>query len=201
MKRNVGILVFDDVEELDFVGPLEVFGMAERLGADCATILIAAHEGEVRGSYGLRFTPAHTIASCPPVDLLIVPGGFGARTHAREDPVILDFLRARKAPVASVCTGALILAAAGLLRGRTATTHYSALELLRSDGAIDVIAGARMTIGERVSTSAGISAGIDLSLALVARMFGDDLAEQVAKRMEWEGTGDWRRVHSEEDSA
>ncbi|MBV9610278.1 MAG: DJ-1/PfpI family protein [Acidobacteria bacterium] len=198
MRRSVGILVFDDVEELDFVGPLEVFGMAARLGADCATVLIAAHEGEVRGSYGLRFTPAHTIASCPPVDLLIVPGGYGARTHAREDPVIIDYLRQRKAPVASVCTGALILAAAGLLNGRTATTHHSAMELLRSYGAIDVIEGARMTVAERVSTSAGISAGIDLSLALVAHMFGDDLAEQVATRMEWDGAGDWRRVPSEE---
>jgi transcriptional regulator GlxA family with amidase domain len=198
MKRSIGILVFDDVEELDFVGPLEVFGMAEKLGADCTPLLIAAHEGEVRGSYGLRFTPAHTIASCPAVDLLIVPGGYGARTHAREDLTILNFLRERKAPVASVCTGALILAAAGLLVGRTATTHYSAMDMLRSYGAIEVIDGARMTIGERVSTSAGISAGIDLSLALVARMFGDDLAEQVAKRMEWDQAGNWRRVHSDE---
>jgi len=194
----VGILVFDDVEELDFIGPLEVFGMAARLGADCTTTLIAAHDGEVRGSYGLRFTPAHTIESCPPVDLLIVPGGYGARTHAREDPAILEFLRQRKGPVASVCTGALILASAGLLRGRTATTHYSAFDLLRAEGGIDVIEGARMTIGERVCTSAGISAGIDLSLALVARMFGDELAEQVAKRMEWDHAGNWRRV-SEED--
>lgn len=199
MKRNVGILVFDDVEELDFVGPLEVFGMAARLGADCTTTLIAAHEGEVRGSYGLRFTPAHTIASCPPVDLLIVPGGFGAWTHAREDATILDFLRERQGPVASVCTGALILAAAGLLKGRIATTHHSAVDELRSYRAIDVVEGARMTIGNRVSTSAGISAGIDLSLALVARMFGDELAERVAKRLEWDSAGDWRRVHSEQE--
>ena len=196
MSRNVGILVFDDVEELDFVGPLEVFGMAARLGADCTTLLIAAHEGEVRGSYGLRFTPAHTISSCPPIDLLIVPGGYGARTHAKEDLAILDFLRQYKGPVASVCTGAVILAAAGLLRGRTATTHYSAFELLRAYGGIDVIEATRMTIGERVSTSAGISAGIDLSLAIVARMFGNDLAEQVAKRMEWDGAGSWRRASS-----
>ena len=192
------MLVFDDVEELDFIGPLEVFGMAARLGADCVAMLIAANDGEVRGSYGLRFTPAYTIASCPPVDLLIVPGGYGARTHAREDPRILDFLKQRKGPVASVCTGALILAAAGLLKGRIATTHYSAIDELRSYPAVDVIEGTRMTIGDQVSTSAGISAGIDLSLTLVARMFGDELAEKVAKRLEWDNAGDWRRVHSEQ---
>ncbi len=194
---RVGILVFDDVEELDFIGPLEVFGMAARLGAECTTLLVAAHEGEIRGSYGLRFRPSYSVESCPTLDLLIVPGGYGARTHAQKDPVILEFLRQRRGPTASVCTGALILASAGLLRGHTATTHYSALDLLAEFEGVEVRRGARFTLDEQIFTSAGISAGIDLSLALVARMFGDELAERVATRLEWEGAGEWRRVGAE----
>lgn len=192
MKKTVGIVVFDDVEELDFIGPLEVFGMAARLGADCHTILISLQEGEVRGSYGLRFLPNYTIAQCPELDLLIVPGGFGARSHARENLSLLHFIRSQPGPVASICTGALILASAGLLEGRTATTHHSAMDLLRACNGVDAREGVRMTLDRQVSTSAGISAGIDLSLALVARMFGEVLAEQVAQRLEWEGAGQWR---------
>jgi cyclohexyl-isocyanide hydratase len=190
---RIGILVFDDVEELDFVGPMEVFGMAARLGADCTTLLVAAHEDEIRGSYGLRFHPSYTLDSCPSLDLLVVPGGYGARSHARKDPAILDFLRRRKGPTASVCTGALILASAGLLRGHAATTHYSALDLLAESEGVEVRPGVRFTMDDQIFTSAGISAGIDLALALVARMFGDDLAEKVATRLEWDDAGEWRR--------
>ncbi len=193
MKR-IGILVFDDVEELDFAGPLEVFGMAARLGAECTTLLVAAHQGEIRGSYGLRFLPSYTLDSCPSLDLLIVPGGYGARTHARKDPVILDFLRRRTGPTASVCTGALILASAGLLHGHVATTHHSAVELLAEHEGVEVRRGARLTMDEQIFTSAGITAGIDLALALVARMFGDELAEQVCTRLEWDHAGEWRGV-------
>ncbi len=191
---RIGILVFDDVEELDFTGPLEVFGMAARLGADCTALLVAAHEGEIRGSYGLRFRPNYTLDSCPSLDLLVVPGGYGARTHARSDPVILDYLRKRTGPTASVCTGALILAAAGLLRGHAATTHLSALDLLAEFEDVDVRRGARFTMSDQIFTSAGITAGIDLCLALVARMFGDELAEQVAARLEWGSAGQWRPI-------
>lgn len=191
-KKNIGILIFDDVEELDFVGPLEVFGMAARLGAGCNTFLVATQEGEVRGSYGLRFLPNYTIAACPPLDLLIVPGGFGARTHARQNPAILDFLRNRKGETASVCTGALILAAAGLFQGRAATTHLSAIDLLRAYDGVEVQENVRYVFDGPISSSAGVSAGIDLALALVARMFGQPLAEKVARQLEWDSAGQWR---------
>src|SRR5215470_18203733 len=108
---TIGILLFDDVEELDFAGPYEVFGMAARFGAECRALLIA--DAPVRCRYGLRVLPDCSMASAPPLDLLVVPGGLGARTHARENPAILDFIRAQRGFVASVCTGALILAAAG----------------------------------------------------------------------------------------
>lgn len=195
MKRTIGILIFDDVEELDFAGPLEVFGLAARLGADCNTILVAAQEGEVRGSYGLRFQPNYTIAACPSLDLLIVPGGFGARTHARKNPAVLEFIRSHKGETASVCTGALILASAGLFQGRTATTHQSAIDLLRAYDGVQVEENARVVFDGPVASSGGISAGIDLALALVARMFGQPLAEKVARQMEWDNAGQWRHQH------
>jgi len=181
--KTIGILLFDDVEELDFVGPLEVFGMAARHGADCRTALIAAEPKEIRCRYGMRVLPDFSFENGPTLDILIVPGGLGARTHARQNPRILDFIRQQEGFVASVCTGALILASAGLLDGLTATTHHSAFDLLREY--TSVREGERYVIHERVATSAGVSAGIDLALALVAREWGDALAQTVAAILEW----------------
>src|SRR6476646_9359538 len=123
--QTIGILIFDDVEELDFVGPLEVFGMAARLGADCRILLVAEHAGPIRCRYALRTEPDVSFETCPSLDLLLVPGGPGASGAARNSPSTLDFIRKHTGPLASVCTGALVLAAAGVLAGRHATTHYS----------------------------------------------------------------------------
>jgi transcriptional regulator GlxA family with amidase domain len=183
--KTIGVLIFDDVEELDFAGPLEVFGMAARHGADCRTLLIATERSDVRCRYGMRVVPEYTIDDVPVLDLLIVPGGLGARTHARSNPKILDFVRRQPGMVASVCTGALILASAGLLDGLSATTHHNAYDLLREFPRIDVIEGDRFIIHDRVATSAGVSAGIDLALALVARLWGESLAETVVANLEW----------------
>ena len=183
--KTIGILIFDDVEELDFIGPLEVFGMAARHGAECRTLLIAQQLKEVRCRYGMRVMPEFALDNAPPLDLLIIPGGLGARTHARQNPKILDFVRRQQGMVASVCTGALILANAGLLDGITATTHHNAFDLLRESPQVDVREDTRFIIHDRVATSAGVSAGIDLALALVARQWGDSLAETVAANLEW----------------
>ncbi|GIV95419.1 MAG: AraC family transcriptional regulator [Herpetosiphonaceae bacterium] len=188
---TIGILVFDDVEELDFVGPLEVFGMAGQAGADCRVLLVAAGEGEVRCRYGLQVQPHASFASCPPLDLLIVPGGLGARTHAREHPAILRFVREQPGQIASVCTGALILAAAGVLHGRRVTTHHRAFDLLRAYEGVRVEEGVRFIFDGPIATSAGVSAGIDLALALAAQRWGAALAAEVAHRMEWEGGQQW----------
>src|SRR5438105_4408003 len=131
--KTIGILVFDEVEELDFVGPLEVFGMAARFGADCETLVIAHQPEYVRW---LQVVPDCILQEAPALDLLIVPGGLGARTHVRENPQILEFVRRQRGTVVSVCTGALILAAAGMLDGLSATTHHSPLDLLRASGQI-----------------------------------------------------------------
>src|SRR4051812_41629751 len=127
---TIGILVFDDVEELDFTGPLEVFGIAKASGAPCRTVLVAKHHTEVRAHFGLTFRPEATFASCPALDLLIVPGGPGARGPVRHDSATIEFIRKHTGELASVCTGALILAAAKVLEGKRATTHRNRLEML-----------------------------------------------------------------------
>lgn len=191
---TIGILVFNDVEELDFVGPLEVFGQAQQLGAPCRVLLVASDEQELRCRYGLRLRPDASLTACSGLDLLVVPGGPGARTHARANPAILEFIRRQPGAVASVCTGALILAAAGVLAGHRATTHWSALDLLRATAGVQVEAGVRMVFDGRIATSAGVSAGIDLALALVGRRWGRELAREVAHRMEWDGAGQWQET-------
>jgi transcriptional regulator GlxA family with amidase domain len=190
MLKRIGILVFDDVEELDFVGPLEVFGMVS-----CANqleiLIVAETVKEVRCHYGLRVMPSHALAECPQLDLLIVPGGPGARKHARENPAILNFVKRQQGYLASVCTGALVLAAAGVLKNEGATTHHKRLDILREYEGVAVDEGVRMVIGDRVATSAGVSAGIDLSLALLARWWGEEVAQKVSDNMEWESEA-WR---------
>ena len=190
MLKRMGILVFEDVEELDFVGPLEVFGMLSR-GNQLEVAIVAETLGEIRCHYGLRILPAYSLQECPPLDLLIVPGGPGARKHARENPAILEFVREQQGYVASICTGALVLAAAGLLQNESATTHHNRLDMLREYGGVAVAEGVRMVIGDRVATSAGVSAGIDLSLALLAKWWGEAVAQKVADNMEWTSEA-WR---------
>jgi putative intracellular protease/amidase/GNAT superfamily N-acetyltransferase len=198
--KTIGILIFDDVEELDFAGPYEVFGMAARFGADCRTLLIAEERREVRCRHGMRVAPDATIDDAPALDILIVPGGLGARTHARSNPKIIDFVRKQNRMVASVCTGALILSNAGLLDGLTATTHHAAFDLLRENPRIDVREGTRFIIQDRIATSAGVSAGIDLALALVAREWDAAVSAKVASNMEWEKSEVYVRRATQEDA-
>jgi transcriptional regulator GlxA family with amidase domain len=186
--KTVGILVFDDAEELDFVGPLEVFGTAARFGADCEILIVAENTTPIRARYGLKMVPACAFESAPLLSILIVPGGPGARTHARQNQRILEFVRAQKGLVASICTGALILAEAGLLTGLAATTHRSAFDALTQYPGVSVRRGERWIIGERIATSAGVSAGVDLALALVANWWGAGIAEKVAETLEWNST-------------
>src|SRR5262245_12065206 len=127
----VGVLVFPEAEELDFVGPLEVFGMAAALEQSCQTVIVSETVDPVRCAHGMRVLPDHTLADAPQLSLLLVPGGRGARLYARNNPRLLEFVTRQKGIVASVCTGAMVLAAAGLLDGREATTHYAFLDQLR----------------------------------------------------------------------
>lgn len=193
--RTVAILLFDDVEVLDFAGPFEVFSVTRELAGNQLFNVhtVGITPGTVRARNGLKVVPEHTLESVPQPDLLIVPGGFGTRALLHQ-PGVLDWIR-RKAPkaelVASVCTGSLLLAKAGLLAGLPATTHYQCFDLLRELApAATVREDVRFTDTERVLTAAGISAGIDLSLHLVARLHGTETAQRTAAYMEYHWTND-----------
>jgi transcriptional regulator GlxA family with amidase domain len=178
---NFGILVFDDVEELDFVGPWEMLRMWSLYAdgpANC--LLVAEQAAPVRCAKGLSVNPQISFQACPPLDVLLVPGGQGTRAQV-ENPVLLDFVRRQAAGcsmVMSVCTGAFVLHAAGLLSGKSATTHWAALKRLRELGDVTVLEQRHVRDG-KVWSSAGVSAGIDMMLAYIASVAGDDTAGKV----------------------
>ena len=191
-QRTVVILVFDDVEVLDFCGPFEVFSVTGR-GRDrdprpFRVVLAAERPGPVTARNGLSVNPHHTLADCPRPDLLLVPGGYGTRPLLHNAAVI-DWVReqaARAELVLSVCTGALVLGRAGLLDGRPATTHHGAFGELRTAAPrAEVREGVRFVDAGRVVTSAGIAAGIDMALHVVGRLLGSDEARATAAYMEY----------------
>ncbi|MFY9717045.1 MAG: DJ-1/PfpI family protein [Thermoplasmata archaeon] len=186
-SRRAGILIFDEVEELDFVGPWEVFGQAERVSPGSFETRLLSLDGKgVRAAYGLKIEASVAAQDALPLDILVVPGGKGARREMN-NPEMLDLLRGMlpgKTVIASVCTGSLILTAAGILDGKRATTHWAALEDLRAFPKVTVDHQRYIDLGD-VVTSAGISAGIDMALHLVERFLGKKEASEVAKRMEY----------------
>jgi transcriptional regulator GlxA family with amidase domain len=196
-RRTVGILIFDDVEVLDFAGPFEVFsrtrlepGADSRRSDDSApfdTFTVARSRDAVTAIGGLTVIPRYAWADAPPIDILVVPGGFGTRALLK-DEATLAWIRetaARSSQVTSVCTGALLLAKVGLLRGRRATTHWAGLDLLASlDPTIQVQRGARV-VSDGIVTSAGVSAGIDMAFTIVDRLCGRDVADETAHYIEY----------------
>jgi transcriptional regulator GlxA family with amidase domain len=196
--RSVGILIFDDVEVLDFAGPFEVFsrartepGAESRRSEDSAPFrpfTVARRREAVQATGGLEVVPGHDFESAPPIDVLVVPGGFGTRPLL-EDDATLGWI-ARTAQTAelttSVCTGALLLARAGLLDGRSATTHWLALDLLEEmgEGRIEVVRDRRF-VDDGIVTSAGVAAGIDMAFAVVERLCGREVADETARYIEY----------------
>lgn len=195
MTRHVAILLFDEVEVLDFAGPFEVFSVCGRRSQlePFAVSTVSERGQSVRARNGLTVTPSHSFASCPPMDILLVPGGFGTRREMR-NPIVLEWVvtHGRHCELLlSVCTGALILGSAGLLDGLSATTHHMAFPELRAAAPRAVVEeGARIVDNGRVILSSGVSAGIDMSLHVVGRLHGDDLARETARYMEYEGRWD-----------
>jgi transcriptional regulator GlxA family with amidase domain len=191
MGLRTAILIFDDVEVLDFAGPFEVFSVTgRRQKLEPFDVYTVAERSPVSARNGLSINPKYSFADCPPPEILVVPGGYGTRREMK-NPAMLEWI-SRVAPacdlVLSVCTGALVLGAAGLLDGREATTHFMAFDELRA-----AAPGARVREGRRivdngnVILSAGVSAGIDMSLHVVARLSGTDVARETARYMEYEG--------------
>jgi transcriptional regulator GlxA family with amidase domain len=194
---SVGILIFDDVEVLDFCGPFEVFSSARAADAAEATALfrvftVAERADVVRCRGNLLVQPHFTIADHPPIDLLVVPGGWGTRREAR-NAALLDWIAAQdqgSTLTLSVCTGAFLLAARGLLDGKPATTHWASLDRL-AEGypAIELRRDVRFVDAGHVVTSAGVSAGIDMALHVVERLRGPAVATATARNMEYTRPG------------
>jgi transcriptional regulator GlxA family with amidase domain len=190
MRRNVAILLFDDVEVLDFAGPFEVFAVTDELrGHDTFNVFTFAENlGTIRARNGLKVVPHFSREDCPSPQILIIPGGAGTRPLLHK-PALLEWVRlkAKHAELTmSVCTGALVLAKAGLLDGLRATTHHECFDLLREVGPrTEVVETERFIDNDRILTAAGISAGIDCSLHVVERLLGADAANTTARYMEY----------------
>ena len=188
--RSVGILVFEDVEVLDFCGPFEVFSVTGRQIAPGSfnVFTVANVPGVVLARNGLSVNAQYTLADAPPIDLLLIPGGQGTRP-LMHDASLVEWIGQRAAAaelVLSVCTGALLLAKAGLLAGLSATTHHGALGLLREVApGTTVRDDVRYVDNGRVITSAGVAAGIDMSFHVVDRLLGRETAEKAAKYIEY----------------
>ncbi len=196
-KLNVGILIFDDVEVLDFAGPFEVFsrtrtepGADSRRTDDSApfnVFTVAKTKAPIVAIGGLNVTPTHGFEDAPPIDLLVVPGGFGARALLEDDDTLqwVQRIAATARKTTSVCTGALVHAKIGLLKDRRATTHWAALDLLGTiDPSIAVDRESRY-VDDGIITSAGVSAGIDMAFYVVEQLCGREVADETAHYVDY----------------
>lgn len=196
-KWNVGILIFDGVEVLDFAGPFEVFsrtrlvpGVESRRSEESApfrVFTVAKVRAFVTATGDLQVVPHHEFADAPRIDLLVVPGGFGTRALLHE-AATLEWIRrvaadARK--VTSVCTGSLLYAKAGLLKGRRATTHWGALDLLASLDASMKVERELRVVDDGIISSAGVASGIDMAFYVVETLFGREVADETARYIEY----------------
>jgi transcriptional regulator GlxA family with amidase domain len=188
---NFGVLVFPDVEELDFVGPWEMATMWKKVAGGPQNCLVVAETlAPVVCAKGLSINPHVSFESCPPLDVLLVPGGQGTRREVA-NAALTGFVAGQArgcSAVLSVCTGSFILHAAGLLSGRRATTHWGSLERLRALGDVEVVEERWVRDGS-VWSAAGVSAGIDLTLAFIAATAGDDAAGKVQMAAEYYPAG------------
>lgn len=194
-RKSVGILIFDEVEVLDFAGPFEVFSIVGQRDGDGAfnVYTIAEAEGTITARNGLRVIPDKSFADDPRPDIVLIPGGYGTRPLL-ERPDVIDWIGTRSADAEltlSVCTGSLLLAKAGLLDGLEATTHWGALDLLAEIAPdVSVQRETRVVDNGNIVTSAGVAAGIDMAFHIVARLEGNEAAEEAALYMEYP----WTRV-------
>ena len=204
-KKRVGIVLFEDIEVLDFCGPFEVFAVVrfneEKRREEASPFevcLVAEHPEPVTTSGNMQVIPHYTFENCPPLHVLVVPGGWGARRELN-NPTMLEWLRVRAAEVetlTAVCTGSMLLGFAGLLNGLHATTHWRSLDWMReSFPEVTVEFHKHVVEDGSVVTSAGISAGIDLALKVVARYCGEGIARATARHLEYPYPGnDKRRI-------
>ncbi|REE69624.1 acetyltransferase (GNAT) family protein [Paenibacillus taihuensis] len=196
--KNVAVLVYDQVDALDVTGPFDVFAVASNWGQDFRVYTVALEStAPIRTISGLTIVPDFTVSDCPDPYILIVPGGWGSRKEMHNQ-TLTDWINTasrRAAFTLSVCTGALLLAKAGLLEGMRATTNRRAMDLLleAAPASATLVENVRYVDNGRLITSAGVTAGIDAALHLVAKLHGEERALETASRLEH----DWRREPSE----
>ncbi|HHP1049747.1 DJ-1/PfpI family protein [Bacillus cereus group sp. BfR-BA-01354] len=190
-KWSVSIFLFNEVEVLDFAGPFEVFSVTEVNGEKPFTVYTVSENGEmITARNGLKVQSDYSIENLPPVDILIIPGGLGARKYEIKNEIVIKWIRQQMKEVklmTSVCTGALLLAKAGLLEGLKATTHWASIEKFKNEFQnVEVIENVKFVDEGHIITSAGISAGINMAFHIVKNLLGVHVAEDTAKRMEYD---------------
>ena len=189
-QRHLAIFLFDDVEVLDFAGPFEVFSVTQwqQEIRPFQVSLVAEKAEPVKARNGFCVIPHYTLQNHPPADMILIPGGFGTRREMH-NPVVLDWVKKQSSKVElvlSVCTGSLVLGAAGLLDGLAATTHHLRFDLLRETApSCNVEEKQRFVDAGRIITSGGIAAGIDMSFHVVAKLLGETVARETAEYMEY----------------
>lgn len=189
--KHIGFVLFDGVEELDWAGPWEVLATWARLCPHdgYAVCTLAPTDGPIHCANGLRVLADHTWDTAPPIDVLVYPGGMGTDAQMGDESVraFVRGVAGRGALMTSVCTGSLVYADAGLLDGRPATSHWAALEDLAALGTgIQVRADERFVDDGEVVTAAGVSAGIDMALHLVARLHSPERARQLRRHIQYD---------------
>jgi len=186
-RLSFGVVVFPDVEELDFVGPWEMLGMWRKFArGPQACLVVSQAVGSVTCAKGLSINPHLSFERCPQLDFLLVPGGEGTRKEI-DNSVLIDFISKQAQgcrAVLSVCTGSFLLHRAGLLSGKRATTHWASLDRLRALGDVTV-AEERVVKDGDIWSASGVSAGIDLMLEFIARIAGEEAAATVQFRAEY----------------
>jgi len=194
-RKTVGIVIFDDIDVLDFCGPFEVFSVTrlneEKRREESSPFdvrLVSERGGTITTSGGMRVAADYSFGNCPKLDILCAPGGWGTRREL-SNPVMLEWLKSRALEVellTSVCTGSMLLGFAGLLEGRRATTHWRSLDwMAESFPQTTVLRDEHVVEDGALITSAGISAGIDMALKVVARYFGEEISRATARQMEY----------------
>lgn len=194
-KKNLAILIFDDVEVLDFAGPFEVFSAAnERNDYQLLNVYTTAlTKNPIHAKNGLKVVADYTLDNCPKMDYLIVPGGSGTRALLKNDSFLSWFTRAASGcdHLLSICSGALILAATGLLNGLSATIHHQVFdELIELAPKTQIVRNRRFIDNGKILTSAGVAAGIDMSLYMVAKLYGEKTAATTAQYIEYDYSPD-----------
>jgi len=192
-KWTVGILLFDEVEVLDFAGPFEVFSITTFLNSDENSFMVKtiSESGNiVKTRYGLQVKPDHSFYNAPDLDILIIPGGYGASEIEINNETVINWINERSNKVellASVCTGAFLLAKTGLLNNKNATTHWRYIDRLDKEfPQLNVKRNVKFVDEGSIITAGGISAGINMSFHIIKRLLGSEIAQTTAKRMEYD---------------